>query len=90
MAKGYVAVLPTISEVDTARCLGCGLCESLCPFNAIRVEDTEKGKKAGTIMASCKGCGICSASCPQQAVTIHHFTDETLFAQIEALTVKQG
>jgi heterodisulfide reductase subunit A len=47
--------------------------------------ETEKGKKSETIAASCKGCGICSASCPQQAVTIRHFTDEELFAQIEAL-----
>ncbi|MDO9585547.1 MAG: CoB--CoM heterodisulfide reductase iron-sulfur subunit A family protein, partial [Syntrophales bacterium] len=85
IAKGYVDVLPTISEVDQSRCLGCGLCESLCPFNAIRVAETEKGKKAETIAASCKGCGICSASCPQKAVTIRHFTDEEFFAQIEAL-----
>ena len=85
IAKGYVNILPTISEVDQSRCLGCGLCESLCPFNAIRVVETEKGKKSETIAASCKGCGICSASCPQQAVAIRHFTDEELFAQIEAL-----
>src|SRR4030066_25674 len=85
MAKGYVSVLPTISEVDPTRCLGCGLCELLCPFSAIRVVETEKGSKAETIAASCKGCGICSASCPQKAVRVHHFSDEQIGAQIEAL-----
>jgi heterodisulfide reductase subunit A len=84
MAKGYVSVLPTISEVDRERCIGCGLCEMLCPFSAIRVIETEKGSKSETIAASCKGCGICSASCPQQAITIHHFSDDQLAAQIEA------
>ena len=85
IAKGYVSILPTISCVDQNRCIGCGLCETLCPFNAIRVVETDKGRKSETIDASCKGCGVCSASCPQQAVTIRHFTDEELFAQIEAL-----
>jgi len=85
MAKGYVTALPTISEVDQTRCLGCGLCELLCPFNAIRVMETERGRKAETVSASCKGCGVCSASCPQKAVTVHHFSDEQLTAQIEAL-----
>jgi heterodisulfide reductase subunit A-like polyferredoxin len=85
VAKGYVSVLPTISEVDQTRCVGCGLCELLCPFSAIRVIETAKGSKAETIAASCKGCGICSASCPQKAVTVHHFSDEQLTAQIEAL-----
>ncbi|NWF91806.1 MAG: FAD-dependent oxidoreductase [Syntrophaceae bacterium] len=86
IAKGYVSVLPTISEVDQTKCVGCGLCELLCPFSAIRVVETEKGSKAETIAASCKGCGICSASCTQRAITIHHFSDDQLTAQIEALT----
>jgi heterodisulfide reductase subunit A len=85
MAKGYVSVLPTISEVDPERCIGCGLCELLCPFSAIRVVETEKGRKSETIAASCKGCGVCSSSCPQKAITIHHFSDEQLIAQIDAL-----
>jgi heterodisulfide reductase subunit A len=90
IAKGYVSILPTISCVDQSRCIGCGLCESLCPFNAIRVVDTEKGKKSETITASCKGCGVCSSSCPQMAVTIRHFSDEELFAQIEALAEEKS
>jgi len=85
IAKGYVSVLPTISEVDQTRCVGCGLCELLCPFSAIRVVETEKGSKAETIAASCKGCGVCASSCPQKAATVHHFSDEQLTAQIEAL-----
>ncbi len=85
IAKGYVTVLPTISEVDHTRCVGCGLCELLCPFSAIRVVETEKGSKAETIAASCKGCGICASSCPQKAVTVLHFSDEELTAQINAL-----
>jgi len=85
VAKGYVSVLPTISEVDQTRCVGCGLCELLCPFSAIRVVETEKGSKAETIAASCKGCGVCASSCPQRAATVHHFSDEQLTAQIEAL-----
>ena len=85
IAKGYVSVLATISEVDQTRCVGCGLCELLCPFSAIRVVETEKGSKAETIAASCKGCGVCCSSCTQKAVTVHHFTDEQLTAQIEAL-----
>ncbi len=85
VAKGYVNVIPTISEVDQTRCVGCGLCELLCPFSAIRVIETEKGSKAETIAASCKGCGVCASSCPQKAATVHHFSDEQLTAQIEAL-----
>ena len=85
IAKGYVSVLPTISEVDQTRCVGCGLCELLCPFSAIRVVETEKGSKAETIAASCKGCGVCASSCPQKAAMVHHFSDEQLTAQIEAL-----
>jgi heterodisulfide reductase subunit A len=56
-----------------------------CPFNAIRIEETERGRKAKVISASCKGCGACGAGCPQQAITMRHYTDEQLLAQVVTL-----
>ncbi len=73
------------SVVDEDECSGCGLCELTCPFMAIRVEETEKGRKAKVIPASCKGCGACGAGCPQKAITMQHFTDEQLLAQVISL-----
>jgi len=71
--------------VDEDICSGCGLCELTCPFKAILIEETEKGRKAKVIAASCKGCGACGAGCPQMAITMQHFTDEQLLAQVIAL-----
>jgi heterodisulfide reductase subunit A len=71
--------------VNEDECSGCGLCELSCPFKAIRLEETEKGRKAKVVVASCKGCGACGAGCPHMAITMRHFTDEQLLAQVVAL-----
>ncbi|MCW4055582.1 MAG: 4Fe-4S binding protein, partial [Candidatus Bathyarchaeota archaeon] len=85
MSVGRVKTEPSISVVDEDECSGCGLCEMTCPFNAIRIEETERGRKAKVISASCKGCGACGAGCPQQAITMRHYTDEQLLAQVVTL-----
>lgn len=85
LSQGRVKTEPIVSFVDEEKCIGCGLCESVCPFKAIRLEQTEQGKVARTIVASCKGCGVCGAGCPQKAITMHHFTDRQILAQIDSL-----
>ncbi len=85
MSVGHVKTEPLIPVVNEDACSGCSLCEMTCPFSAIRVEETEKGRKAKVIAASCKGCGACGAGCPQMAITMRHFTDEQLLAQVTAL-----
>ncbi len=84
LVKGYVSVEPTVSKVDQDGCIGCGLCESLCPYQAIRIQKIDNKRKAETIAASCKGCGICASHCPTFAISMGGFTDEQITAQIKA------
>jgi heterodisulfide reductase subunit A len=85
LKKGRVVTEPLISVVDITRCIGCGLCEAVCPYNAIRVEETSQGNIAQTIPASCRGCGVCGAACPQMAITMQHYHDDQICAAINAL-----
>ena len=85
LAKGKVDVEPIVSSVEQADCFGCGICEYLCPYNAIRVVETPEGKKAETISASCKGCGLCASHCPKRTITMGRFTSEQIEAQIHAM-----
>jgi heterodisulfide reductase subunit A len=85
LVKGYVSVDPIVSNVDKDVCIGCNLCVSLCPYQAIRmVKDENKKRKAETIVASCKACGICASHCPTFAISMGGFTNEQITSQIKA------
>ncbi len=84
LVKGYVSVAPIVSQVEEDKCIGCGICASLCPYQAIEMVKVDKKRKARTIAASCKGCGICASHCPTFAISMGGFTNEQITAQIEA------
>jgi len=50
--------------IDSILCTECGLCENLCPTNAMRIE---KGKP---IRKKCIRCLRCLISCPEHAILI--------------------
>ena len=64
--------------VDRDLCVGCRMCEHLCPFGAHRIEDG----KSMVIDALCKGCGVCAAACMRRAITMRHFTDDQIMAEV--------
>jgi len=47
------------------KCIGCRICEKICPVNAIVVA----GKKAEINPSLCTDCGICAERCPVNAIT---------------------
>jgi heterodisulfide reductase subunit A len=85
LRMGYVKPEAINALVDEDMCSGCGICELLCPFQAIELQPRDDKRVSHINEAVCKGCGTCGAACPSGAITMHHFTNEQILAQIEAL-----
>jgi heterodisulfide reductase subunit A len=68
----------TVCHIDETKCVGCGLCITICPYGAISKDEKDLAKVNEVL---CKGCGTCAASCPMRAMTMRQFTDNQLIAQ---------
>jgi heterodisulfide reductase subunit A len=68
--------------VDEDLCKKCGLCAPVCPFSAIT---WEKKQIARVTTAACSGCGTCAAECKYGAISMRHFSDQAVYAQIDAM-----
>ncbi len=85
LRMGFVKAEAINAFVDEDQCSGCGVCEVLCPFQAIELQSRDDKRVSHINEAVCKGCGTCGAACPSAAISMHHFTDEQILAQVEAL-----
>lgn len=85
LAKDQLESDPQISVVDVRRCVGCGKCVRVCPFQALEMAEIRGENKARVIEAVCRGCGLCAATCPQGAVQLSHCTDNQILAEVDAL-----
>ena len=81
MKKGYIETEGIVADIDLTDCNQCGLCSKRCPYSAIKV-DAEQNPEV--IKALCKGCGLCAADCPKECISIVHYSDEQVLAQVEA------
>jgi len=84
MAVGKVIVEPIVAQVDENVCGGCRICESLCEYKALIFDQEKNIMTVNT--ALCKGCGSCGGACPTGAITIQHYTDAQIFAQLHTLS----
>jgi len=82
LGRGWVPTEAATAVVDRDACIGCSLCIRLCPYGAIS-KDAEN--RAEVSAALCKSCGLCAASCPTGAMSVRHFRDGQLVAQVRAV-----
>jgi heterodisulfide reductase subunit A len=81
MKKGYIETEGIVADIDLTDCNQCGLCSKRCPYSAIKVDADENPE---VIKALCKGCGLCAADCPKECISIVHYSDKQVLAQVEA------
>jgi heterodisulfide reductase subunit A len=86
-----VAVVNRTAPPLFSTCVGCFLCESACPYQAIEREEikTRDGKLIKTVakvnQGVCQGCGTCVALCRSKSIDLQGFTNEQVFAELVAL-----
>ena len=87
--KGCVVLelQPEIREIEVNEdlCSGCGVCIAICPYDASKLEKTEKGLKSVVDVLKCKRCGVCTSACPTGARTIKDELVETIANTYAAL-----
>ncbi len=71
-----------VSEVNARKCSGCGLCVTVCPYNARWID--EERRVAVVEEPLCQGCGTCVALCPNGAAKLRGSNEKQVFSMIEA------
>jgi heterodisulfide reductase subunit A len=88
---------PTIAIVNRqaapvySSCVGCFLCVSACPYQAIEKEEIKN--RNGEVVKSiarvnpglCQGCGTCVAFCRTKSIDIQGYTHEQMYTEVMAL-----
>ncbi|MCD6519565.1 MAG: FAD-dependent oxidoreductase [Anaerolineae bacterium] len=90
LAKEQLMSVGTVAHVDQLKCVACGDCVNICPYQAIELVHKEVTRRnwkdcAEVNPALCKGCGACAAACRSGCITLDGFDDVQIMAQISAL-----
>jgi len=54
-------------ELNADKCIGCGMCEIVCPHRVFRIEDK---KAVIRDRDACMECGACALNCPVEAISV--------------------
>jgi formate dehydrogenase major subunit len=57
------------ARVVAKRCVACGLCVEVCPWNIPRIASRKRGAPVASVDARfCRSCGLCVGACPTGAL----------------------
>jgi len=86
-----IAVVNRTAPPQYSTCVGCFLCQTACPYQAIEKEEirTKDGKLIKTVAkvnpGLCQGCGTCVALCRSKSIDIEGYTHNQVYAEVMAL-----
>jgi heterodisulfide reductase subunit A2 len=86
-----IAVVNRQAPPVYSSCVGCFLCVTACPYQAIEKEEIKN--RNGEIIKSlakvnpglCQGCGTCVAFCRTKSIDIQGYTHEQMYTEVMAL-----
>ena len=61
----------TTLALDVDKCVGCGICGTVCPHGVFEFAMGERGKAYLADKDSCMECGACALNCPTKALTVN-------------------
>lgn len=66
--RKYVYLKDVVTlELDPEKCIGCGMCLTVCPHD---VWQMEKGRVSMAARDECMECGACALNCPVEAIRV--------------------
>jgi heterodisulfide reductase subunit A len=86
-----IAVVNRQAPPVYSSCVGCFLCVSACPYQAIEKEEIKNrnGEVIKTVAkvnpGLCQGCGTCVAFCRTKSIDIQGYTHEQMYSEVMAL-----
>jgi heterodisulfide reductase subunit A len=82
LSQDHIEAGGVVARVDPELCAACLICVRACPFEVPVINDDGVSE---IDISKCRGCGVCAAECPAKAITLSHFEDTQILAQIDAL-----
>lgn len=73
-----------VANVDEDVCSGCGICVSICSYDAPEIIDVKGMTVSRVNTALCKGCGACGMACPSGAIQQYGFKAKQLMEMVNA------
>ena len=70
---------------DTEKCVGCGKCVFICPYDAIEWQSFSTPEIK---TEDCVGCGACALVCPHQAIELRGYEYEPVSDMIERYSTR--
>ncbi len=86
-----IAVVNRTAPPLFSTCVGCFLCQTACPYQAIEREEIRgrDGKLIKTVAkvnpGLCQGCGTCVALCRSKSIDLQGYTNEQVYAEVMSL-----